>query len=229
MQRRNIGDDDPGVHVLVEIIRKALTDHGKESKDFRIAGIPERSKSIEVLVRHLEFVSPSLTLALDNVLDQVADDHEVLLILADPEWRPVLPKSGFRVALGQLDTIPPAPAPEISEYAAQRTEALRAALSQVLSRLGRENWRGEGDYWIFDDWIGPYSQKVYVWNIEFITPNLIQTIRQALEDFTDCEVILALDEATPHPPSGLRLSARKVEEEWNRPALRNLFGSRLRY
>lgn len=211
------------------MVRKALTEHGKESYDFRITGIPEGSKAIEVLFRHHEFVSPSLTLALDNVLDQVADDHEVLLILADPEWRPILPRSGFRVAVGQLDSIPPAPLPEISEYAAQRTDALRTALSRVLSRMGRENWRGEGDYWIFDDWIGPYSQKVYVWSIDFITPDLVRNIQQALEDFTDCEVILALDEALPHPPSGLRIAAGKVEEEWNRPMLRNLFGPRLRY
>ena len=101
-------------------------------------------------------------------------------------------------------------------------------LNKLLAKKGRSSPYGEGDYWIVDDDWGDNRQMVYVFRIGFLRQELATEVQSLLSRVAPhWGVIFSLEikiDRTPVPPQGLTVFADRIDEAWNRGALKALFG-----
>lgn len=211
-------DSKPGGATFLRAVQNVLAAHGSESRDYILVTVAPRAKQVKVLYRSPKLTSAEAIIALTNLIMDFPDERTILLLEADQHWRQKEPKSGLKLGLGQIDPIPKLRFPRIPRAAAVKTRELRGALSKLLADFGDEDWLGKtGDYWIYDDWVGPYSQKVFVWRNKLVTTSLIRQIQQMLKSkFSQCIVILVMDDTAPNLPREIRIAADSVQEEWSR-------------
>jgi hypothetical protein len=199
---------------FLQSVQNVLAAYGSESRDYILVTAAPNAKRVQVLYRSRKLISPEAVIALTDLIMDFPDERKILLLEADQHWRAKEPKSGLKLGLGQIDPIPKDRIPRISRAAANRTKGLRNALSKLLADFGDEDWLGRtGDYWIYDDWVGPYSQKVFIWRNEFVTTDLKKRIQQMLKsEFSECVIFLVMDESAPNSPREVRIAADNVQE-----------------
>ena len=118
-----------------------------------------------------------------------------------------------------------------SEQSKQWTE-LYEQLRALLSAHGKESPFGRADFWLVDDNWGGNLQKVSVFNIAFLTPELAKRVQELVASpaFTGWGVMFALEleyEGEPVrtvPPDGIFVYSDRIEEAWDRDSLRAVFG-----
>ena len=137
------------------------------------------------------------------------------------------PPAGLKISAYGPEPLQPVKASPKEE---SETRALYAALSQLLSVRGSSNPFGEGDYWIVDDSWVPRSHKVCIFDIEFLTPKLVDEVQQLLKErFSQCEVWFQIEVDNPNvkiPLSGIRVFAERIEHDWDRERLRSIFNEK---
>jgi len=113
---------------------------------------------------------------------------------------------------------------------------LQQRLHALLSSHGVEQPDGEGsgDFSLQDEDEDDGRPRISlaIFNIEFLTPELVDRIQALLRDgFADWYVVvrLILPFADRAPPDGIVIMANEVREEWNRARLRKRLGDRFRF
>ena len=184
----------------------------------------------------------------DGLSDDEAEAHSDLLqavwdLLWDysREWRvsfvvtrkdgtETIPPRGVRVSTNGPEVFPPV---EVSPEDARQTRELYDALEQLLAAHGTSNAFGEGDYWIVDDSWVPLSHKVCIFNIEFLTPQLVGEVQHLLKDkFPACHLWFQIEVREPGaevPLPGIRVFPDRMEHDWDRDKLRSIFTDRFRW
>lgn len=176
----------------------------------------------ETLVDDHDFIQSIWELLLD-----LPRETSVTLLMADPDTgKPLQPPRGVRITTNGPELFPEHP--PIDETARRIVEQLHRSVARILAAHGREDPYGNGDYWIVDGWLGPYSCKVCVWKIKFLTPSLVDQIQDVLrQKFRGGEVIFALDLVdAPEdlPPGGITVTRDHIQQDWDKSRLRHLYG-----
>ncbi len=101
----------------------------------------------------------------------------------------------------------------------------------ILERHGKNDAFGEGDFWLLDDNLGGCLHKLYIFNINVVTRELVAKLMLLLaEKYLGWQVMMILDLKSPTeeeiPPEGLIVYGRFVEEFWDKQKLKSLFGER---
>ena len=100
---------------------------------------------------------------------------------------------------------------------------LHHELSAFLSKWGRSSPFGEGDYWLLDDNWGNGEHLVYIYKENYLTPALVQGIKEIIKRFPRWKVVISMDIGAQTnekiPPMGLVISSERVQDDLNREFL----------
>jgi hypothetical protein len=112
-------------------------------------------------------------------------------------------------------------------------DALYEELGVLLERYGKEDARGEGDFWIVDDNWGSVQHKVCVTRLAFLTQPLALDIQRLLQNYSlDWGVLLSLDKPGLRPDPndvGVAVTKSNIEELWNVARMERVHGSEFRW
>lgn len=105
-------------------------------------------------------------------------------------------------------------------------------LLSLLNLAGRNNAIGEGDFWLLDDDYGFPEQRIYIFRMEILTDSLVRELQELLKNgFQDWTIRIVLDLLPPDedvPRAGLLIHSGRVEEQWDREALKKRFGDQFK-
>lgn len=93
---------------------------------------------------------------------------------------------------------------------------------EVLSRYGREDAVGEGDFWVVDDNYGWRRHTVNVFDLKMLNPVIVSELRNLLDDISDWAIVLALDvpgKEGEWPHMGLIIRKREIIDGLRRELL----------
>ncbi|MBX3503241.1 MAG: hypothetical protein KF889_27675 [Alphaproteobacteria bacterium] len=114
----------------------------------------------------------------------------------------------------------------------QEWETLHQRLDEYLGARGKSDWRGGGDYYLFEEESGHADQSVTIYRIEFLTPDLVNGIQEILRDgYSTWIVYVVLDLLPPVigiASDGLEIHADRVVEKWDRAVMVERLGARLK-
>ncbi len=89
-------------------------------------------------------------------------------------------------------------------------QALHDRIAAMLDPFGRRDAFGEGDYWLVDENLGPWRQRLEVRNLKLLQPTLIKALQELLSSYPRWEIVVevcGLDEEWP----GMGLIIRQDE------------------
>jgi hypothetical protein len=66
-------------------------------------------------------------------------------------------------------------------------------IRSALTRFGREDAFGHGDFWVVDESYGYNQHKVYFCDLRLLDPEVIKTLQGLLHDFPGWEIFVAVD------------------------------------
>ena len=104
-------------------------------------------------------------------------------------------------------------------------------MRKVLRPLGRDDAFGRGDYWVLDENWGPgcLQQKMLIFNLEMIRPEIVAALRRQLDSYPHWEVVLAIHaapEGEAWPSMGLYVRHHEIidglEREYFPPDYRGI-------
>jgi hypothetical protein len=108
-------------------------------------------------------------------------------------------------------------------------DALYCELQDALSKFGREDAFGDGDYWIVDDNYSSPQHKVCVHQVSFITLPMVTAVQRLLRGRQlRWEVLVVFDFHDPqrHPDDhGLTITAHQVVEHLSQDRMRKTYGT----
>lgn len=211
-------------------VRQLLAEYGRDGRrdgDYHLIGEDFGTYEHKVIVISESALNPELLEAISLSLLDYSHDWRILFVEGDENGDEMMPPAGFKVSAFGPE---PLQHSEISPEVDDRTKALYQSLSNLLGRCGHSDPFGKGDYWIVDDGWVPHSQKVCIFNIQFMTPNLAKEVQALLsQEFQECVVWFQIeveepgeDIATP----GIRVFADRIEHDWDLDALRSIFKHR---
>lgn len=99
---------------------------------------------------------------------------------------------------------------------------LYVRLEKILRRFGRSDCCGHADYWLRDDNWGPKQHKLFITNLNMLSPKIVKLLQGALADFPDWEIIaaVALDRSNKSlPEMGLIIRAHETVDHLQRQYL----------
>src|SRR5689334_13482696 len=70
---------------------------------------------------------------------------------------------------------------------------LHDRITETLDRFGKKDAFGRGDYWLVDEDLGLYGQKLEVQNLSLFQPHIIKLLRSLLDGFPDWEIMMQVD------------------------------------
>lgn len=83
----------------------------------------------------------------------------------------------------------------------EHNEARRAAewtilhdrIDETLSRFGKKDGFGRGDYWLVDEDLGSYRLKLEVQDLNLLQPLIIKSLQALLDGYPDWEIMFRVD------------------------------------
>jgi hypothetical protein len=206
-----------------------LSRHGRNAPqgDYYLVDKDLGTYDQKVLVFFEDILRPELVEAVEDSLWEYSLEWRVLFVLANKDGTEMIPPMGLKVSVYGPE---PLQRPVMSPEERSETRALYDTLEQLLSTHGRSDPFGNGDYWIVDDRWSPRSHKVCIFNIEFLTPQLVEEVQRLLkQNFPTCVVwfqIEVVEPGVPIPLPGICVFADRVEQDWDRDKMRSLFKDR---
>jgi hypothetical protein len=70
---------------------------------------------------------------------------------------------------------------------------LHDRITATLDRYGKKDAFGRGDYWLVDEDLGSYRQKLEVQNLNLLQPHIIRSLQAVLAKYPDCEIMFRID------------------------------------
>jgi hypothetical protein len=114
----------------------------------------------------------------------------------------------------------------------QAWDRLHRELEDFLRVRGKSDWEGKGDYFLFDECSGYRDQSLTIYQIEFLTAELVSGIQGILMNgYTDWSVYIVLDLIPPVDgigSKGLEIFADRIVDRWDRSLVAERLGDRLK-
>lgn len=105
---------------------------------------------------------------------------------------------------------------KIDETDARNAELWNTLMDRVedlLEPLGQENHLGNGDYWIYDSFLGHPEVLVYINNLALLEPSVIKQLQQTLGGLPGTQIVVALDvlgAGETWPNMGLKIRQHEI-------------------
>ena len=83
----------------------------------------------------------------------------------------------------------------------------------VLTKYGKEDACGDGDFWVVDDDYGWRRHSVCIFNLDFFSPRIVGELQQLLADIQDWAIVLVLDvpqSGKEWPPMGVTIRSKEI-------------------
>jgi hypothetical protein len=206
--------------------------NAREGGDYYIVEADAGTHEQKVLLFHDRVLNKQTIKAVSKMLEDYSMDWSVQFLEANKDGTEVTPEAGVEVCSHDLVMdIYPFRTPE-QEKDWETTAELFDELVPLFAAHGTDNAFGKGDYYLLDyDW-APLSHKIYINDIEFLTPNLVKEVQQVLKRFSACVLWMQIDAQAPGvdvPREGIIVHADRVEEHWNRDTLRAIFKDKFKF
>jgi len=111
-------------------------------------------------------------------------------------------------------------------------EALYQRLNAYLGAHGKSDRHANGDYFLYDEESGYADHNLTVYQLEFLTHELVSGIQDILRDgYEDWVVYVTLDLLPPvawTSSDGLDIHADRIVEKWDRALITSVLGERLK-
>ena len=108
-------------------------------------------------------------------------------------------------------------------------QTLHGSITDLLDRYGKKDGLGRGDYWLVDDNLGLWRQKVEVQNLKLLDPSIIKQLQGLLAEYPDWEITVRVDivgREDTLPPMGLLIASDELIDDLQRehlpPEFRNI-------
>lgn len=101
-------------------------------------------------------------------------------------------------------------------------QILHDRITKILDRYGKKNAIRGGDYWLVDDNLGLWRQKVEVQNLNLLRPSIIKQLQDLLADFPDWEITMRVDivgQEDTLPAMGLLIASDELIDDLQREFL----------
>jgi hypothetical protein len=99
---------------------------------------------------------------------------------------------------------------------------LHDRIAQVLKQFGTEDHFGDADYLLVDENYGWKRHTVEIHNLNLLRPTLVKTLQGLLRDFSDWQIVLALDvpgTENQWPRMGLTIRSQEIADDLKRQYL----------
>ena len=99
---------------------------------------------------------------------------------------------------------------------------LHDRITEVLDRFGQKDAFGRGDYWLVDEDLGTYRQKLEVQNLNLLKPHIIKSLQALLDGYPDWEIMFRVDvvgKESAWPPMGLIIHDDEIIDDLKRELL----------
>src|SRR5947207_15026113 len=70
---------------------------------------------------------------------------------------------------------------------------LHDRITETLDRFGKKDAFGRGDYWLVDEDLGLYRQKLEIQNLNLLQPHIIKSLQALLAGYPDWEIMFRVD------------------------------------
>jgi hypothetical protein len=101
-------------------------------------------------------------------------------------------------------------------------QILHDRVAEVLERHGKIDAFGKGDYWLVDENLGLWRQKVEVQNLNLLKPSIVKQLQDLLADYPDWEITVRVDivgQEDTLPPMGLLIASDELFDDLQRDFL----------
>jgi hypothetical protein len=105
---------------------------------------------------------------------------------------------------------------------------LHDRITETLDRYGKKDAFGRGDYWLVDDDLGGYRQKLEVQNVNLLQPHIIKSLQTLLAGYPDWEImfrVAVLGTENDWPAMGLIIHDDEIIDDLRREFLPEEFRS----
>jgi hypothetical protein len=106
---------------------------------------------------------------------------------------------------------------------------LHDRITATLDRYGKKDAFGRGDYWLVDEDLGSYRQKLEVQNLNLLQPHIIRSLQAVLAKYPDWEIMFRIDvpgKENDWPAMGLIIHDDEIIDDLQReflpPEFRNV-------
>jgi hypothetical protein len=72
-------------------------------------------------------------------------------------------------------------------------QVLHDRITETLNRFGKKDAFGRGDYWLVDENLGGYRQRLEVQNLNLLQPHIIKALQALLDGYPDWEIMFRVD------------------------------------
>ncbi len=103
---------------------------------------------------------------------------------------------------------------------------LHDRISETLDRYGKKDAFGRGDYWLVDEDLGSYRQKLEVQNLNLLRPHIIKSLQALLVRYPNWEImfrIAPLGKENVWPAMGLVIHDDEIIDDLRREFLPEAF------
>jgi hypothetical protein len=103
---------------------------------------------------------------------------------------------------------------------------LHDRIAETLDRFGKIDACGRGDYWLVDEDLGLYRQKLEVQNLSLLEPHIIKSLQALLAGYPDWEImfrIAVLGKEDVWPAMGVIIHDDEIIDDLQREYLPEAF------
>jgi len=211
-------------------LQELLSSRGTNARkggDYYIVDSDPGTYEQKVLMFHDRVLNKPTIKAVSKMLEDYSMDWSVQFLEANKDGTEVTPEAGVEVCSHNLvmDIYPFMTPEELAEFETA-TQLYDELVPFFAARGTDDGGLGGGDYWLWDDKWVPLAHRIHINNIEFLTPALIDEIQQILKRYPNYALWMQIDAQAPGvdvPCEGIRVFADRIEEDWDRNALRAIF------
>lgn len=212
-------------------LRELLASRGRnalEDGDYHIVESDTGTYEQKVLMFHDRVLDKPTIKAVSKMLEDYSMDWSVQFVEANKDGTEVTPEAGVEVCSHDLVMdIYPFMTPE-----QEKDWETTAELYDELEPLFAAHGTPYKDYWLQDDNWPLLTHNIYFVNVELLTPSLIHDVQLLLKNrYPTCMLLVNIGTKEPFEDVRvvMRVYADRIEEDWDREALRAIFGDKFKF
>jgi hypothetical protein len=216
--------------VIRQKLKVLLASRGRNARkggDYYIVDSDSDPYEQKVLTFHDKVLDKRTIKAVSKMLERHSMDWSVQFVKANKDGTEVVPETGVEVCSYDLVmNIHPFMTPKQA-----KDLTTTAQLYDVLDPLFAAHGTPYEDYHLQDDNWPLLTHNIYFVKIELLTPSLINEVQKVLERFSNCMLLVNIGTKEPFEDVRvvMRVYADRIEEDWDRDAMRAIFKDKFKF
>jgi hypothetical protein len=212
-------------------LKVLLASRGRNARkggDYYIVDSDSGTHEQKVLMFHDKVLNKRTIKAVSKMLERHSMDWSVQFVKANKDGTEVVPEAGVEVCSHDLVM-------DIYPFMTPKQEKdwkTTVKLYDVLEPLFAAHGTPYEDYHLQDDNWPLLTHNIYFVKVELLTPSLIEEVQQLLKErFPTCMLLVNIGTKEPFEDVRvvMRVYADRIEEDWDRDALRAIFKDKFKW